>query len=87
MRRPGGPTGSNPALRLRADLLPRDAVAAEAQKVTVTVGQEAQQTDFALMPVRLARISGVVMSSDGKPVEGAMINVVPAKRRLATSAR
>ena len=46
----------------------------------MNVGQEAQQTDFALMPVRLARISGVVMSSDGKPVDDAMINMLPASR-------
>ena len=33
---------------------------AEAQKITVAVGQEAQGIDFALVPVRLARITGIV---------------------------
>ncbi len=46
----------------------------------MTVGQEAQNTDFALAPVRLARISGSVMSSEGKPVEGAMISAAPLNR-------
>ena len=46
----------------------------------MAVGQEAQKTDFALMPVRLARITGVVMTSDGKPVESAMVNAVPRSR-------
>ena len=75
----GGPTGSNPSSGYAPTYFPGTSSPTEAQKISITVGQEAQQTDFALMPVRLARISGVVMSSDGKPVESAMINVVPAK--------
>jgi protocatechuate 3,4-dioxygenase beta subunit len=50
---------------------------ADAQKITIAAGQDAQNTDFALLPVRLARITGTVISSDGKPVEGSMINAVP----------
>lgn len=76
----GGPTGSNPGSGYAPTYFPGTSSPTEAQKITVVVGQEAQQTDFALMPVRLARISGVVMSSDGKPVESAMINVLPASR-------
>jgi hypothetical protein len=48
--------------------------------VTLVAGQEAQQTDFALLPVRVSRVSGVVMTSDGKPVESAMVNLVPVSR-------
>lgn len=76
----GGPTGSNPGSGYAPTYFPGTASAAEAQKITLALGQEAQQTDFALLPVRLAKISGVVMSSDGKPVENAMINVMPASR-------
>ena len=42
-------------LGIRADLLPGHDDAGNAQRVTVAVGQEAQNTDFALAPVRLAR--------------------------------
>ena len=48
----------------------------DAQKIVLAPGQEAQSTDFALLPVRLARISGVVMNSEGKPAEAAMINAI-----------
>ncbi len=51
---------------------------AGAQAVTVAIAQEAQNTDFALVPVRLARISGTVIGSDGKPLENAMVNPRPA---------
>jgi hypothetical protein len=36
--------------------------------------------DFALIPVRLAKITGIVVGSEGKPVSGAMINLAPASR-------
>jgi protocatechuate 3,4-dioxygenase beta subunit len=49
----------------------------EAQKLTLAVGQEAQNTDFGLIPVRLARISGMVISSDGRPLDGVMVSVRP----------
>lgn len=58
---------------------PGTSTAGNAQRITVTVGQEAQNSDFALMPVRLSRISGTVMSSEGKPVEGAMVNATPVR--------
>jgi hypothetical protein len=77
---PGGPTGSNPGSGYAPTYFPGTPSAAEAQKVVVALGQEAQQTDFALLPVRLARVSGMVVSSDGKPVETAMVNLLPASR-------
>ena len=49
----------------------------EAQRLSVALGQEAQNTDFALVPVRLARISGTVIGSDGRPLAGVMVNAVP----------
>jgi protocatechuate 3,4-dioxygenase beta subunit len=72
-----GPTGSNPRSGFAPTYFPGTANGAEAQKIPLAPGQEAQTTDFALLPVRLARISGMVISSEGKPVEGAMINAVP----------
>lgn len=46
----------------------------EAQKLTLAVGQEAQNTDFGLFPVRLVRVSGSVISSEGRPAEGVMVS-------------
>jgi hypothetical protein len=51
--------------------------AADAQRLSVTVGQEANGIDFALLPVRTAKISGVVTTSEGKPAEGAMVMLMP----------
>jgi len=66
--------------------------AAEAQKIALAAGQEMSGADFALQPVRLAKVTGIVVGSDGKPVEGAAVTLVPAQRDLAgllapTSAR
>jgi protocatechuate 3,4-dioxygenase beta subunit len=49
----------------------------EAQKLTLAVGQEAQNTDFGLVPVRLSRVSGTVIGSDGRPLEGVMVTASP----------
>ena len=73
----GGPTGSNPNSGYAATYFPGTPNGAEAQKITLGVGQEAQNTDFALLPVKLARIAGTVISSEGKPVDGSMINAMP----------
>jgi carboxypeptidase family protein len=72
-----GPTGSNPNSGYAPTYFPGTTNGADAQRITLAVGQEAQSTDFALLPVRLAKITGVVISSDGKPVEGSIINVIP----------
>jgi carboxypeptidase family protein len=73
----GGPVGSNPGSGYAPTYFPGTANGAEAQKLTLAVGQEAQNTDFALLPVKLAKVTGTVVSSEGKPVEGSMINAVP----------
>jgi protocatechuate 3,4-dioxygenase beta subunit len=73
----GGPVGSNPNSGYAPTYFPGTANGAEAQKIALTVGQEAQNTDFALLPVKLAKITGTVISSEGKPVEGSMINAIP----------
>ena len=48
----------------------------EAQKISLAVGQEAQSTDFGLVPVRLAKITGAVIGSDGRPLEGVMVSAM-----------
>ena len=54
----------------------------EAQKLTLAVGQEAQNADFGLVPVRLSKVSGTVVGSEGRPLEGVMISATP---RTATA--
>ncbi len=46
---------------------------AQAQTVTVSLGQELSSVAFPLVPARLARISGTVMNSEGRPLAGAMV--------------
>jgi hypothetical protein len=50
---------------------------AEAQKLTLAVGQEVQNADFGLVPVRLVKVSGTVIRSDGSPAEGVMVTASP----------
>jgi protocatechuate 3,4-dioxygenase beta subunit len=72
-----GPTGSNPNSGYAPTYFPGTSNGADAQRLTLAAGQEAQGTDFALLPVRLVKITGVVINSEGKPVEGSMVNAVP----------
>ncbi len=46
---------------------------AQAQTITVSLGQELGSVAFSLVPARLARISGTVTSSDGRPLVGAIV--------------
>jgi hypothetical protein len=49
----------------------------EAQKLSLAVGQEVQNADFGLVPVRLVKVSGSVIRSDGSPAEGVMVSTTP----------
>jgi carboxypeptidase family protein len=48
---------------------PGTASLAEAQRVTVAVGQEAQNVSFSMTPIRFSTVSGTIISSNGQPVE------------------
>ena len=63
---------------------PGTANGAEAQKLSLSVGQEATNTDFGLIPVRLARISGTVIGSEGRPLEGVMVSATPRSAAAGT---
>ena len=76
----GGPSGSGTTAGYAPTYFPGTPSVAEAQKIAVAAGQEMGGTDFALMPVRLSRVAGIVMGADGKPLGGAMINLMPASR-------
>lgn len=47
----------------------------QAQTVTAALGQELGAIGFSLVPARLARISGTVFGSDGRPLAGAMVMI------------
>ncbi len=71
------PSGSNPNSGYAPTYFPGTTVGADATKLTIAIGQDAQGTDFALLPVKLAKITGTVISGEGKPADGSMVNAVP----------
>jgi protocatechuate 3,4-dioxygenase beta subunit len=75
----GGPTGSNSNSGYAATYYPGTQNPGEAQRLTLTVGQE-MQIDLQMQPVRLAKITGSASSSDGKPMSGAMVMLIPAMK-------
>jgi hypothetical protein len=75
-----GPQGSNPSSGYAPTYFPGTNAAADAQRLSLGAGQDVQNTDFALVAVRLAKITGIVITSDGKPLESAMVSTMPAGR-------
>jgi hypothetical protein len=80
MAGPGGPTGSNQSAGYAPSYYPGSASPAEAERVSVAIGQELASVDIALQPVRLAKISGTAIGADGKPMSGAMVMLIPSMR-------
>ena len=76
----GGPTGSNQTSGYAATYYPGTASPADAQRVAVAVGQELGSVDIQLQPVKLAKITGTAVGSDGKPMSGAMVMLMPTMR-------
>lgn len=72
----GGPSGSNSNSGYAATYYPGTQNPGEAQRLSLTVGQE-MQIDLQMQPVRLAKITGTASSSDGKPMSGAMVMLIP----------
>jgi hypothetical protein len=77
---PGGPTGSNNNSGYAATYYPGTPNPAEAQRLSLTVGQEAMSIDIQMQPVRLARITGNAVGSDGKPMSAAMVMLLPSMK-------
>ena len=59
---------------------PGTANVADARRVTVGVGQEASNTDLALVPGRTATISGTALDSQGRPLVGRQVNMAQEYR-------
>ena len=51
---------------------------AEAQRVTLGLGQELTNISFALLPVRTVRVSGRAVDSMGQPLSGGVARLTPA---------
>jgi len=75
-----GPTGSNQNSGYAATYFPGTPNPAEAQRVTLAVAQELGSVDIQLQPVKLAKVSGTAMGSDGKPMSGAMVMLMPTMK-------
>ena len=76
----GGPTGSNQSSGYASTYYPGTPNPGEAQRVALAVSQELGSVDIQLQPVRLAKISGTAVGSDGKPMANAMVMLMPAMR-------
>ena len=79
-RRRGGPTGSNQNSGYAATYYPSTPTPGEAQRVSLAVSQELASVDIQLQPVRLAKITGSAVGSDGKPMASAMVMLMPAMK-------
>jgi hypothetical protein len=75
-----GPSGSTQTSGYASTYYPSTSNPGEAQRVAVAVGQELSSVDIQLQPVKLARVSGIAMGSDGKPMGGAMVMLMPSTR-------
>jgi protocatechuate 3,4-dioxygenase beta subunit len=78
----GGPgsTGANQNTGYASTYYPSTPNPAEAQRVTLAVGQELPSVDIQLQPVRLAKITGQAVGSDGKPMSGAIVMLMPTMK-------
>jgi hypothetical protein len=76
------PSASVPKSGYASTYYPGTPNVVEAQRITLAAGQESSSADFALVAVRLAKVTGIVIGSDGKPLEGAAISAVPANREF-----
>ena len=74
---PGVPIPANNSSGFAATYYPNTPNPAEAQRIALNVGQEVS-IDIQMSPVRLARIAGNAVSSDGKPISNAMVMLLPA---------
>jgi protocatechuate 3,4-dioxygenase beta subunit len=58
--------------------------AADAKRVTVGIGQEIRNTDFALIVGRTAKVSGVALDSQGRPLAGQSVGLEQEFRSATT---
>jgi hypothetical protein len=79
----GAAAASEPKTGYAATYYPGTPNPGEAQRISLGAGQEMSGADFSLVPVRLAKVSGIVIGSDGKPLEGAALTLASPTRDLS----
>ncbi len=70
--------GDEQPLKYASTYFPGTTNVADAQRILVTVGDEQTDVSFLLLPVRTARVSGVVVDASGAPLSGVSMNLVTA---------
>jgi len=69
---------NNDTTSYAATYYPGSGSVAEAQRVTLAVGQEQPNVNFALQPVRTVKISGTALNSTGTALSNGMVTLMPA---------
>jgi len=69
---------NNDTTSYAATYYPGSGSVTEAQRVTVAVGQEQPNVNFALQPVRTVKITGTALNSMGTALSNGMITLMPA---------
>ncbi len=88
-----GPVGDNAdGIAYAPTYYPGTGNVAEAQRLTLALGQEQGSINFALLPVKTVRVSGLVIGSGGLPLANALVTISggsdgSAFNMLATAAR
>jgi protocatechuate 3,4-dioxygenase beta subunit len=89
----GGPAPETPRSGYAPTYYPGTASGSQAQRVSLSLGQEVQSTDFGLVPVRLVSVKGTVIGSNGNPLSGVTVTPTPRNTnesgfiRIASGAR
>lgn len=75
------PSGENTGYA--ATYFPGTTSVGEAQRVSVAVGQEQHNVVFSLIATRLVRVSGAAVNSQGAPIGGGSVMLIPTSGRVA----
>ena len=82
-RQPGAPAGQRSSAPPSApyvmppSFVPGTPSAADAQRITLAMGEERAGADIVMEPLRAARVEGVVRTSDGSSAANALVTLVP----------
>lgn len=74
---PAGPPDPSESQGYASTYYPGTASPSEAQRVTLAAGQEVTGIDFALVTTRTVRVSGTVVTSEGRPVGNSGVMLMP----------
>lgn len=75
--------GSNDTAGYAPTYYPGTGNVAEAQRITLSLGEEQNNVSFALLPTRTVRVMGTAMDSHGKPISNGMVMMVESSETSA----